>query len=115
MFRDEDEKIIVCTTLKVFFPPSISKRGDKIQQFILEKQMLPLSRARTRLHQSGDCKQQHEAYTNSHTHLHTNPVLVSPPQEFAATFCVINYLLAFLEKVSVQPVGLLYQIQFCEL
>lgn len=71
-------------TERFFFPLSIPKTGDKIQRFSLKKQAPTLSRARTRLHQSGDYEQQREAYTNSHTHLHTNSVLASPHQNFAA-------------------------------
>lgn len=66
------------------FPLSTPKTGDKIQQFFLKKQMPTLSRARTRLHQSGAYEQQHGAYTNNHTRLHTYSELLSSHQIFAA-------------------------------
>lgn len=73
-----------CSYCEGLFPWSIPKTGDKIQQFFLKKQMPTLSRARTRLHQSGDYEQQHEAYTNNCTRLHIHSVLISPHRKFAA-------------------------------
>lgn len=62
-----------------WFPPWVSQRQEtKYSNSFQKKEVLTLSRARTRLHQSGDYEQQHEAYTNSHIHLHTCCVLTSP-------------------------------------
>lgn len=72
--------------------------------------MPTLSRARTRLHQSGDYEQQHEAYTNNHTRLHTYSALISPHQKLLQiSACFFREHFCTACRTSVE------EIQFCEL
>lgn len=110
VFRDEGgKKKLSLWQWRVFSPEHPKGRRQNTAILSSKKQMLTLSRARSWLHQSGDYKEQHETYTNNHTHFHTCSVLTSPHLKFAAKLSV-QFPACFFnisENISVQLVGLL--------
>lgn len=81
-----EKKKIVPTALKAFLPWASQRQETKYSNSFCKKQMLTLSRAQSWLHQSGEYKEQHEAYTI--THFHTGSVLTSSHLKFAAKLSV---------------------------
>lgn len=93
VFRDEGgKKKLSLLHWRVFFPWASERQETKYNYSFCKKQMLTLSRARSWLHQSGDYEEQHEAYTNNHTHFHTCSVLIPPPKICCKPFCSLPCL-----------------------
>lgn len=99
VFRDEGgKKKVVPTALKAFLPWASQRQETKYSNSFCKKQML---------NQSGEYKEQHEAYTI--THFHTGSVLTSSHLKFAAKLSV-QFPACFFnisESISVQLVGFL--------